>query len=230
MAFYKGVVTMKTWRFVSGILSIIFSVLVLLQGCTVGCLQAMAESENISGAAGILVALLMLTGGIESIISHEIPSSGNGTALLIIFGIASLIGFTNANTYKDLYIWSTWCVVCAVLALISICLASKTVTSRPDSPLDNDEFKMRVVDDSMMPTIESGSIVLVHKQNMVCMGEIAVVLIENNSEAVIRKVNYGPNWIELQPTNLNYPTQRFEGENIDKIKIIGLVKEVSKPI
>jgi SOS-response transcriptional repressor LexA len=65
---------------------------------------------------------------------------------------------------------------------------------------------------------------------MVCMGEIAVVLIENNSEAVIRKVNYGPNWIELQPTNLNYPTQRFEGENIDKIKIIGLVKEVSKPI
>ena len=63
---------MKVWKLVSGILSIILFVFVSFQSCAAGVSNALEANGEASGSAGIIVAILMLAGGIvSSIISYE---------------------------------------------------------------------------------------------------------------------------------------------------------------
>lgn len=50
---------MKTWKLVSGILSIILSVFVAFQSGMAGLGNALADNNEVSGSAGLLVAILM---------------------------------------------------------------------------------------------------------------------------------------------------------------------------
>lgn len=88
---------------------------------------------------------------------------------------------------------------------------------------------INVVGDSMSPLIDDGAKVLVKKQESIDSGQIAVVLIDGE-EAVVKKVNYGKDWIELISVNPYYPPRRFEGPDVQSVRIIGLVKEVSKTL
>ncbi|MBQ7505338.1 MAG: helix-turn-helix domain-containing protein [Ruminococcus sp.] len=98
------------------------------------------------------------------------------------------------------------------------------------SPSEQDKYIwVNVVGDSMSPLIDDGSRVLLKKQDSVDNGQIAVVLIDDE-EAVVKKVYYGKNWIELQSINPYYPPRRFEGSEVQQVQIIGLVKEVSKTL
>jgi len=115
---------MKTWKLVSGILSIVFSVFVMFQSTMVGVGNAIAESKDVSGSAGLVTALFMLTGGIVSIVTRK-GERGGAIAVFILFGLGALIGLPNAGSYADLKIWSGWCLICAVLALISVFRAKK---------------------------------------------------------------------------------------------------------
>ena len=110
---------MKTWKLVSGILSIVFSVFVFFQSTIAGLGNTLAENGEVSGSAGVIVAILMLAGGIVSIAVRK-GGKGGSAALLIIFGIAALTGFLMAGSYKDLNIWAGWCLICMVFALIHI--------------------------------------------------------------------------------------------------------------
>lgn len=82
---------------------------------------------------------------------------------------------------------------------------------------------IRVTGDSMHPRIEDGDIIQVHKQDTVDNGDIAVILIDGD-EAVVKRVLFGRNWIELQSINPSYPPRRFEGIELDRVRIVGLVK------
>jgi len=117
---------MKVWKLVAGILSIVLSLVVTLQSCAVGVVDAVEESDSASGGAGIIVALLMLTGGIVSICVRKGTGKGGNIALLVIFGIAALVGFTNGQTYGDLVIWSVWCAINAGLALLCMLIKKKS--------------------------------------------------------------------------------------------------------
>lgn len=86
-----------------------------------------------------------------------------------------------------------------------------------------------VTGDSMSPLIDDGSKILIKKQTSVDSGQIAVVLIDGE-DAVVKKVKYGDDWIELQSINPYYPPRRFENADVQKIQILGLVKEVSKTL
>lgn len=110
---------MKTWKLVSGILSIIFFVIVSFQSCAVGIGNVITESGETSGSSGIIVAVFMLAGGIISIVSRKSYSNGGNIAMIILFALAAMIGFGNAGSYLDLYVWSLWCVINAVLAFVS---------------------------------------------------------------------------------------------------------------
>lgn len=88
---------------------------------------------------------------------------------------------------------------------------------------------VNVSGDSMSPLIDDGSKILIKKQTSVDSGQIAVVLIDNEN-AVVKKVMYGDDWIELQSVNPYYPPRRFEGADVQRIQILGLVKEVSKTL
>ncbi len=82
---------------------------------------------------------------------------------------------------------------------------------------------IRVSGDSMSPKIEDGDIIRVHKQDSVDSGSIAVVLLDGE-EGLVKKVVYGDDWIELHSINPYYPVRRFDGEEVLRLRVVGLVK------
>lgn len=127
---------MKVWKLVSGILSMILFVLVAFQSCAAGVSNALEANGEVSGSAGIIVAILMLAGGIVSVVTRKSEKKGGNIALIILFGLAALIGFTNYGSYSDLAIWSGWCLINAILAIVAIITGKKktkeTTSDFPD--------------------------------------------------------------------------------------------------
>lgn len=111
---------MKTWKLVSGIISIVLFAVVSFQSCAVGVAEAIEESEQNASGSGMLVAFLLLAGGIVSIATRKSEGKGGNVALVIMFGLAALIGFTGYGMYADLVVWSVWCLINAVLAVVAI--------------------------------------------------------------------------------------------------------------
>lgn len=116
---------MKTWKLVSGILSIVLFVFVTFQSCAAGVANTLEANGEVSGSAGILVAVFMLAGGIVSIATRKSQGKGGNIALIILFGIAAAVGFANFGSYSDLAIWSGWCLINAVLALVALITGKK---------------------------------------------------------------------------------------------------------
>lgn len=116
---------MRTWKLVSGILSIVLSVFVLFQSCAAGMVHTLAATGENGGSGGVIVAIMLLAGGIVSIVARN-GSKGGHIALVVLFGIGAVCGYAMAGTvYQDLYIWATWCLVIAVLAVVSLLKAPK---------------------------------------------------------------------------------------------------------
>lgn len=111
---------MKIWKLVSGILSIVLVLFVLFQSCAAGLGNALEANGEVGGSAGVLLAILMLAGGIVSIATRNSVKKGGSIALIVLFGIAALTGFAGAGSYGDLYIWAGWCALCAVLAIVAL--------------------------------------------------------------------------------------------------------------
>ena len=88
---------------------------------------------------------------------------------------------------------------------------------------------VNVQGDSMSPLIDDGSKILVRKQESVDDGQIAVILIDDE-EAVVKKIRYGKDWIELISINPYYPPRRFEGEEVLRVRVVGLVKQIMKEL
>lgn len=98
------------------------------------------------------------------------------------------------------------------------------------NPVEADEsIFVTVRGDSMFPKIENGDSVLVHKQKSVDSGTIAVVLLDED-EALVKKIVYGADWIELHSINPMYPTMRFEGADVLRIQVLGAVKKIIKNV
>jgi hypothetical protein len=121
---------MKTWKLVAGILSVILSVVVVVQSMAAGMVNAIEENGGTSGSVGLLVAILLLTGGIISIAVRKNKGKGGDIALLIVFGLAAAAGFAGYGNYGDLVIWSVWCLINAVLALADA-LKKKKIAAAP---------------------------------------------------------------------------------------------------
>lgn len=116
---------MKVWRLVSGILSIVLAVIVWSQAGLVSIVNALNETaDDTSGGAGMIVAILLLAGGIVSIAVRK-GGKGGSIAIFIIFGLAALFALTAGGIYGDLQIWGIWCAICAVLGFIGIFLKKK---------------------------------------------------------------------------------------------------------
>ena len=124
---------MKTWKLVSGILSIILFVVVTFQSCAAGVVNALEENGGSSGTVGVFVAILMLAGGIVSVASRKSVKKGGNIALVILFGLAALMGFAGYGNYSDLVIWSIWCLINAVLAVVALITGKKKADTVTDS-------------------------------------------------------------------------------------------------
>lgn len=111
---------MKIWKLVSGILSMILFVLVAVQSCAAGMVNALENNGGSSGSVGIIVGILMLTGGIVSVATRKSQGKGGNIALVILFGLAALVGFAGYGNYSDLVIWAFWCLINAILAIVAM--------------------------------------------------------------------------------------------------------------
>ncbi|MBQ7897616.1 MAG: helix-turn-helix transcriptional regulator [Clostridia bacterium] len=88
---------------------------------------------------------------------------------------------------------------------------------------------LKVWGDSMSPKIENGDVIQVVKQNSVDSGSIAVVLLDGE-EGLVKRVVYGKSFIELHSINPAYPVRRFEGAEVLRVSVVGLVRTVIKKI
>lgn len=110
---------MKTWKLVSGILSIVLFLFVSMQSCAAGVINTLEENGEVSGSAGLIVAIMLLVGGIVSVTTRK-GSKGGNIALIILYGIGALMGYSMAGSYSDLNVWATWCLICVILAFVSL--------------------------------------------------------------------------------------------------------------
>ena len=68
---------MKTWKLVSGILSIIMFVFVTFQSCAAGISNSIEDNGEVGGSAGIIVAIMLLAGGICKQSCRRLKRSNN---------------------------------------------------------------------------------------------------------------------------------------------------------
>jgi len=109
---------MKTAKLVLGIVSMVLSIFVIFQSCVVGIGNTLSENGEISGSGGIFVAIMLIIGGIVIVAGRK--SKGAAIAAMIVYAIGSIIGFANAGSYGDLYIWSALSLVIAIVLLVSL--------------------------------------------------------------------------------------------------------------
>lgn len=86
----------------------------------------------------------------------------------------------------------------------------------------NADFCIRAKGDSMTGArIFDGDIIFIHKQDMVENGEIAAVLVED--EATLKRVSYDQDAgiLTLYPENPMYKPLRYEGPDLNNIRILG---------
>lgn len=112
---------MKTWRLVSGILSIVIAVITSMTACTAG---AFLDAGNVAFGNfsmgnilfGNLVAVLMLAGGIVSICTREGSKKGDTTAV-VLYGAATVFGFIFA---PSVWLYAVWTLACAIIAIVAL--------------------------------------------------------------------------------------------------------------
>lgn len=112
---------MKTFKLTTGIINIILSIIVVFQSMCAGIANSITFNGEVSGTAGIIVAIMLLTGGIVSIATKNNLS----VAPSILYGFAAFIGFICAASFVDLNIWATWSLICCILPMIKKWKAKK---------------------------------------------------------------------------------------------------------
>jgi hypothetical protein len=142
---------MKIWKLVSGILSIAMFLIISFQSCAVGLVNIIDDNEaDTSGAGGALVAFFLLVAGIVSTVLWKKISKGGDIALIIIYGLAALMGFSNLGTFSDLAIWSSWALICAILAAVSLIKNAAEIDD-----YDNERVSFSTVNQNSSPKIST---------------------------------------------------------------------------
>lgn len=103
---------------VIGVISIVLFIIVVFQSCAAGLSNALKDTGEISGGAGLILAFFMLIGGILLLVSKT--SRGITITSLIFYLLGGVVGLTNAGTYTDLKIWATLNLIFAALLTINL--------------------------------------------------------------------------------------------------------------
>jgi Ca2+/Na+ antiporter len=103
---------------VVGIISIVLFIFVTFQSCAAGLGNALNNSKEMSGSAGMILAVCMLIAGIVAIISKT--NKGMTITSIVFYLIGFIIGIVNVGTFSDLKVWSILNLIFAVLFIIDI--------------------------------------------------------------------------------------------------------------
>ncbi len=96
---------MKVTRLVLGVFSFILFIIISLQSCTVGARNIVMDGlHDLGGAAGLWLAVFLLTAGIVGIATKDNKAGGITAGVLYVVG--ALPGFFYHGIYGDLIIWA----------------------------------------------------------------------------------------------------------------------------
>jgi len=108
---------MRTWKLVSGILSLILAVYGMFVGTfLIGLANARAGEVIINNTGSYILFLALFACGIVSIQKRSVESIPVDIVIIVL----ALIGAVSAITLKILIIWVVWCVVVAAAALLDM--------------------------------------------------------------------------------------------------------------
>ncbi|MTP77994.1 helix-turn-helix domain-containing protein [Turicibacter sanguinis] len=95
--------------------------------------------------------------------------------------------------------------------------------TNPYHRIKGDMFALQVDGDSMNNVVRSGMYAIIQKQSLVKNGEIAVILIDNEVGMLKRFFKLDNSTVVLKPdsTNSEHKTMIFEGNDINRLKILG---------
>lgn len=101
-----------------------------------------------------------------------------------------------------------------------------------DIKYNTDEyFYLQISGDSMAPKIDDGDLVLVHRQDEVSSGDVAVVLVtdhDEEAEGFVKKVEIDDDSVTLVSFNPYYPPRVFSGKSIQQLSFVGKVVELKR--
>ncbi len=123
---------MKTMKLIVGIISIVLSLLILLQSCAAAFADAFLEEGGTSAASGIMVFVIMLSTGIVAITARK--SRGAAIYCTIAYTLAGLLGISVKGAYEDLIVWGLVAFIFAILFFISIFTQAKQAEWPPPPP------------------------------------------------------------------------------------------------
>lgn len=108
---------MKTSKLVVGIISIVLSILVALQSCAAGLSNALESNGEVSGTAGVLLAISFLVAGIVAICTRNGGNGGYVSAGFYVF--FGLIAMMMAGSYADLTIWAVLSIIFGIICAVA---------------------------------------------------------------------------------------------------------------
>lgn len=88
-------------------------------------------------------------------------------------------------------------------------------------------FYFRITGDCMYPIFLEGDLALIQRQPYAENGSYAAVSVDGG-DAYIRKISCGANYLELHCVNPMYPVRRYEGPEMARVQICGVVKEIKR--
>lgn len=110
---------MKTSKLIIGIIAIVLSVVLFFQSVLVGLGDALfAEEGEESGGYKMVMAILLLIGGIVSISARK--TTGGGIFCLVDYALSGLIGLSFSADFADLAIWGTISLIFSGVFLLSL--------------------------------------------------------------------------------------------------------------
>ena len=91
--------------------------IILFQSCAAGFVNSVNNSSDVGGSAGLMVCFIVIIASIIAIVARK---SGKGSVVAgCFYGVAGLLGISNAAVYKDLEIWGVIYAIYAVYYIIS---------------------------------------------------------------------------------------------------------------
>lgn len=114
----------QTARVIIGVISIGLFLLIALQSCAAGAVNALSENNGVSGTAGFILALCMLIAGIIGICLKKKTKKSAFIAPAIFYIIGSAIAAVNIESYADLQIWAIVSALFGALFVLFMLLTS----------------------------------------------------------------------------------------------------------
>lgn len=108
---------MKNAKLIISILTLVLSLIIMLQSCAAGLGNALEGNNEIGGTAGFFLAICFIVAGIIGIVTRKGCSKG-GFVAAGFYIAGGLLGFLGAGSYADLNVWSAVSVAFGILFII----------------------------------------------------------------------------------------------------------------